>query len=265
MEITGIPSGFDELDKISSGFHPGELIIIAARPGLGKTAFGLSIAANISIRQSKPVAFFSLEMPEQLLKTRLISTESGIDTFKLRKDLFSSSDKDSKILPATERIHNAPLHIVDMPYMTILDIQTVARRLRIEEKVEIIFIDYIGLIAQDNKLLSRLEYFSEISKSLKELAQELNIPVVGLSQLRREAENQTSSLDIKDTSFIEEYADIKMLLIRGREMDESIEGHVNESGQRVQLVLTKNRKELLGTVDLIFYKHLSKFVSNRDY
>ena len=162
-------------------------------------------------------------------------------------------------------MHDAPLYIVDMPYMTMLNIQAMARMLKIQENVEIIFIDYISLIASDNNMLKRYELISEVSRALKGLARELNIPVVVLSQLRREAENQKPNLaDIRESGSIEQDADMVMFLNRDRELEKSYDEQSKESGQKVQLMLAKNRNGPVGTIDLTFLKHLTKFVSYTD-
>jgi len=262
-DFTGLPSGFYDLDNLTSGFQPSELIIIGARPGMGKTAIALSMAANIAIRQNKPVAFFSLEMSDQALMLRLLSSETGIDGNKLRVGKFAQSDF-TKILNAGEIIHDAPLYIVDMPEMTMLNIQAMGRMLRIQEKIEIIFIDYIGRITSENKQQARYEFISDVSRSLKGLARELNIPVVALSQLRREAENQKPGLaDIRESGSIEQDADMVMLLNRDREVEKS--NDKQDSVQKVQLMLAKNRNGPVGTVDLTFFKYLTKFASFTDY
>jgi len=263
-EFTGIPSGFYDLDRLTSGFQPSELIIIGARPGMGKTAIALSMAANISIRQNKPVAFFSLEMSDQALMLRLLSSETGIDGNKLRVGKFAQSDFND-IFKAAEVIHDAPLFIVDMPDMTMLNIQAMARMLRIQERVEIIFIDYIGRITSENKQLARYEFISDVSRSLKGLARELNIPVVALSQLRREAEKEKPGLaDIRESGSIEQDADLVMFLNRDRELEKTRQEQEKALSQKVQLMLAKNRNGPVGTVDLTFFKHLTKFVSFTD-
>jgi len=259
-EYTGITTGFRELDKMTSGFQAAELIVIGARPGMGKTAIALTMAANISIRQNIPAAFFSLEMSDHALMMRLMSSESEVDSQKLKTGFFTQAERNS-IFTGAELLHGAPLYIVDVPNMTILNIQAMSRMLRIQEKVEIIFIDYIGLIASDNKLLPRWELISEVSRSLKGLARELNIPVVALSQLRREAENQKPSLaDIRESGSIEQDADMVIFLNRDRELDKSSEEQRKENRQKVHLMLTKNRNGPVGTIDLTFIKHLTKFV-----
>jgi len=263
-EFTGIPSGFIDLDKLTSGFQPAELIIIGARPGMGKTAIALSMAANISIRQNRPAAFFSLEMSDQSLMLRLLSAEAEIDSHKLKTGFFARSDF-HRILSAAEFVHYAPLFIVDLPHMTMMNIQAMARMLKIQEKIEIIFIDYIGLIASDNNMLKRFEFISEVSRALKGLARELRIPVVALSQLRREAENQKPNLaDIRESGSIEQDADVVMFLNRDRELEKNIEEQAETSAQKVQLMLAKNRNGPVGTVNLTFKKHLTKFVPFTD-
>ena len=149
--------------------------------------------------------------------------------------------------------------------MTMLNIQAMARMLKIQENVEIIFIDYISLIAPDNMQIPRWQLISEVSRSLKGLARELNIPIVVLSQLRREAENQKPNLaDIRESGSIEQDADMVMFLNRDRELEKSYDEQARESGQKVQLMLAKNRNGPVGTIDLTFLKHLTKFVSFTD-
>ena len=261
---TGIPSGFPDLDELTSGFQKAELIIIGARPGMGKTAIALSMAANISLRQGRPVAFFSLEMSEQALGLRLISSEAKMDGNKLKKGTFALSDFDN-IFDAAEIIHGAPLYIIDMPDMTMTNIQAMARMLKIQEKVEIIFIDYIGRISSDDKSLPRWEIVSEVSRSLKGLARELNIPVVALSQLTRDAETQKPNLaNIRESGAIEQDADLVMFLNRDREFEKTYDEQKKEKGQKVQLMLVKNRNGPVGTVDLTFLKQYTKFVDFTD-
>ncbi|AEF82484.1 replicative DNA helicase [Leadbettera azotonutricia] len=259
-EYTGIPSGFDALDALTSGFQKAELIVIGARPGMGKTAIALTMASNISMGKKKtPAAFFSLEMSDQSLMLRIISAEAKIDSQKLRTGKFDSSDIPN-IWAATDRIHQAPLYIVDMPHMTILDIQAMARMLRTQEKVEIIFIDYIGLIGSDNPKLARYELISEVSRSLKGLARELDIPIVALSQLRREAEKEKPNLsDIRESGSIEQDADMVMFINRDRELEKTAEEQAQAEGQVVQLILAKNRNGPVGTINLTFLKPFTKF------
>ena len=265
-KFTCIPSGFEDLDRLTSGFQNAELIIIGARPGVGKTAIAVSKAANISIRQKIPVAFFSLEMSDQSLMLRLISSESNIDSNKLRTGFFPKSDF-GKIWSASELLHSAPLYIVDTPYMTILNIQAMSRMLRIQEKIEIIFIDYIGLITSEDNKMKRYEFISEVSRALKGLARELNIPIVALSQLSRESEREKRSpnlADIRDSGSIEQDADMVMFISRDREENKTAEEQAKEGIQKVQLLLAKNRNGPVGTVELLFLKHFTKFIAPDD-
>ena len=263
-EFTGVPSGFYALDRLTSGFQNSELIIIGARPSMGKTALALSMAANITIRQNRPAAFFSLEMPDKELMLRLLSSEAEIDLNKLKTGFFAQSFF-QKIFDAAGMINDAPLFIVDMPEMNMLNIQAMARMLKIQEKIEIIFFDYISLINTENKFIPRYEFISEVSRSLKSLARKLNIPVIALSQLGRAAENQKPGLaDIRESGSIEQDADLVIFIHRDRELDKSFDEQAKGSEQKVQLMLAKNRNGPVGTVELVFEKHLTKFVSAFD-
>ena len=258
-EFTGIPTGFHALDRLTAGFQPAELIIIGARPGMGKTAIGLNMAANISIRQNRPAAFFSLEMSDQALMLRLLSSEAEIDSHRLRTGFFAHSDFD-RIFAAAELLHDAPLFIVDLPHMTMLNIQAMARMLKVQEKIEILFIDYIGLIGTESTHRQRWEHISEVSRSLKNLARELHIPVVALSQLRREAEGNTPNLaDIRESGSIEQDADMVLFLNRDRDLDKDPNEQARELEQKVKLMVAKNRNGQVGTIDLTFTRHLTKF------
>ena len=262
-QYTGLPSGYPDIDRLTSGFQHSELIIIGARPGVGKTAIALNMAANISLRQHVPVAFFSLEMSEQALMTRLISAECRVDSQKLRTGFFLKSDLDS-VYAAAEKVYDAPLFITDMPNMTMLNIQAMARMIKIQEKVEIIFIDYIGLIASDNPRLARYEFISQVSRALKGLARELGIPIVALSQVRRESEREKrppNLADIRESGSIEQDADVIMFLHRDRELEKTAEEQAKEDGQKVQLIVAKNRNGPVGHVDLFYRKHLTKYES----
>ncbi|GHV91492.1 replicative DNA helicase [Spirochaetia bacterium] len=263
-EYTGIPSGYDDLDKLTSGFQPSEFIIIGARPSIGKTALALSMAANITIKKKIPAAFFTLEMPAMALVQRLISMETRIGSELLRTGFIKTSDFPA-ILAAAGDINEAPLFIMDMPNMKLLDLRAQARRIRSRENVGIIFIDYLGLISSENSHMPRYEQMSEISRSLKSLARELNIPIVVLCQLVREAEKERPNLSsIRDTGSIEQDADVVMFLHREREYDkkngEQPAANPGE-GIKTSLILAKQRNGPVGTVDLTFMSKYAKFES----
>ncbi|MDR1374757.1 MAG: DnaB-like helicase C-terminal domain-containing protein, partial [Treponema sp.] len=258
---TGIPSGFDALDALTSGFQASEFIIIGARPSVGKTALALSMAANMSIHNKKSIGFFSLEMSGLSLIKRMISSESGVAAEKIRTKLLKPSDFQS-ITDAAGRIYDAPFYIVDMPGMTLMDLRTQARRLRSQEKVEIIFIDYLGLIVSENSRLPRYEQFAEISRSLKSLARELAIPLVALSQLRRDAEGKQPTLaDIRESGSIEQDADVILFLHRDRESDKKAGGANQGNDIKTELIVAKQRNGPVGIVDIAFVPSFAKFAN----
>ncbi|MDR1898468.1 MAG: replicative DNA helicase [Treponema sp.] len=260
-EYTGIPSGFDELDKLTTGFQNSEFIVIGARPSIGKTALALSMAANISIRSHIPAGFFTLEMSEMALTHRLISSEAMIESNALRTGFIKTSDF-HRILDAAGNMYGAPLYIIDMPNMKLLDLRSQARKLRAQQKVEIIFVDYLGLISSENNLIPRYEQISEISRSLKSLARELNIPIVVLCQLTREAEKEHPNLaNLRDSGSIEQDADMVMFLHRERVKKKDDEKPQKEGeGLHTDLIIAKQRNGPVGTVKLAMLSKFAKFV-----
>ena len=250
---SGIPSGFADLDAMTSGFQNSELIIIGARPSVGKTALALTMAANIAIKKKIPTGFFSLEMSGLQLMLRILSTESHISTHSIRTGFLKLSDLET-IQDAAGRIYEAPLYFVDMPNMRLLDLRSVARRLRTQYGAEIIFIDYLTLITSENTLLPRHEQIAEISRSLKALARELNIPIVALSQVRRDAEGKTPTLaDLRESGSIEQDADVVMFLHRER--------GATEEAIETKLIVAKQRNGPVGDVDILFRPKYTEFVS----
>ena len=212
--ISGISSGFDELDQYTSGFQRDEFIIIGARPSVGKTALALNMASHISFHKKIPTAFMSLEMSDIALVQRLISSEANVKASNLRSGALSTEEY-KKVVKSMSIIDAAPFHIVDMPNMKLLDLRTQARKLRSQQKVQIIFIDYLGLIVHENSMMPRYEQISEISRSLKSLARELHIPVVVLCQLTREAQREAPTLaHLRDSGSIEQDADLVLFLNR---------------------------------------------------
>jgi replicative DNA helicase len=257
--FTGIPSGLIELDQMTSGFQKSELIIIGARPSVGKTALALTMAAHTAIKEKIPTAFFSLEMSDMQLMQRLISSESKIPSEKIRTGLLKMSDFQS-IQDAAGHIYDAPLYIVDMPNMKLLDLRAMARRLRAQFSVEIIFIDYLTLITSENSLIPRHEQIAEISRSLKSLARELNIPVVALSQVRRDAEGKKPMLaDLRESGSIEQDADVVMFLHRER-VGSSKDGDKDQAIE-TELIVAKQRNGPIGDIDILFLPRYTKFVS----
>lgn len=257
--FTGIPSGLQELDQMTSGFQKSELIIIGARPSIGKTALALSMASHTSIKEKIPTAFFSLEMSDMQLTQRLLSAESRIPSQNIRTGLLKMSDLQA-LQDAAGHIYDAPLYIVDMPSMKLLDLRAMARRLKSQFDIQIIFIDYITLITSENSLIPRHEQIAEISRSLKSLARELNIPVVALSQVKRDAEGKKPTLaDLRESGSIEQDADVVMFLHRERS-NSSKEGE-KDMPIDTELIVAKQRNGPIGDIEILFLPRYTKFVS----
>ncbi|QQO08079.1 replicative DNA helicase [Breznakiella homolactica] len=257
--FTGVPCGLNDLDALTSGFQKSELAIIGARPSVGKTALALTMAANIAINDKIPTAFFTLEMSDMALMQRLISSEARIESNKIRTGLLKPSDFHS-LMEAAGRIYDAPLYIVDMPNMKLLDLRAQARRLKAQQHIEIIFIDYLTLISSENYQIPRHEQIAEISRSLKSLARELDIPVVALSQVRRDAEGKRPTLsDIRESGSIEQDADLVMFLHRERESDKKTSEAEQSKVIQTELIIAKQRNGPVGTVDIAFLPRYTKF------
>jgi replicative DNA helicase len=270
--ITGVPSGFTELDRLTLGFQPSELIIVAARPSMGKTAFILNAAQNAAVQANVPVAVFSLEMAKEQLVGRMLASEGYIDAQKLRNGRLNNDDF-ARLAKAAGILGSAPVWIDDTPGLTALDIRSRARRLKAENDVGIVIIDYLQLIQGPADSENRQQEISYISRSLKILARELQIPVVALSQLsrapeQRSGENRRPQLsDLRESGAIEQDADVVMFLYR----PEYYEGTVDERGEprRLQdgtpleglaeVIVGKQRNGPTDTVRLYFHKHYTRF------
>ena len=190
--LTGLPTGFIELDDMLSGIQKGEMIIVAARPSMGKTAFGLNVAEHLSTREQKPVAFFSMEMSKQAIVQRILCSRGRIDSHKLRRGMLSS-DEMQQLAVVCDELNDAKLFIDDTPGMSVLELRAKTRRLAMRHKVEGVFVDYLQLMHNPGRTESRQQEVSAISRGLKALARELNIPVVVLSQLNRNPEGRTGN------------------------------------------------------------------------
>ena len=253
---TGIPSGLENLDSLTYGFQNSEFIIIGARPSVGKTALALTVAAHIAIDKKIPTAFFSLEMSDMQLVQRLIAARAKINSNKMRSANLSPIDF-TKIAETCGNLYESPFYLVDMPNMKLLDLRAMARRLCSPPyNVKIIFIDYLTLITGENALIPRHEQIAEISRSLKSLARELNIPVVALSQLTRDAEGKKPGLaDIRESGSLEQDADVVMFLHRERQETS------DDSGKTIptELILAKQRNGPIGTVQLVFLPQYTTF------
>jgi replicative DNA helicase len=245
---TGVPSGFTDLDNLTNGFQPSEFIVIGARPSVGKTALALTMAANMAIRQKTPVGLFTLEMSSMAIMQRLLSMEARIESQLLRSGMLKPSDF-SRLTEACGRIYEAPLFINDSPDLKLLDLRAQARRMKSHQDVRIIFVDYLTLINAENRDLARHEQIAEISRSLKSLARELAIPVVALSQVRRETEGKRPALaDLRESGSIEQDADV-VIFLHTEDM---------KSTER-EVYIAKQRNGPIGDFKLAFLSRYTKF------
>ena len=252
--LTGLPSGFDDLDRLTSGLQPSDLILLAARPSMGKTALTLNLAANVALRKKKSVAFFSLEMSSIQLLMRLISSESGVDSKQIQRGDVSP-DEWAAIMGACDNLYNAPLYIDDNSNINVAELRSRARRIQSEHGLDLIIIDYLQLMqgrhtgSNDN----RQQEVADISRSLKSLARELKVPVIALSQLSRSVENRQIKRpmlsDLRESGSLEQDADIVMFLYRE---DYYIKDTENQN--ITELIVAKHRNGPVDTVRLFFDK-----------
>ena len=258
-QFTGVPTGFAKLDTYTSGLQDSALIIIGARPSIGKTALALSMIQNIACEKRIPCGFFSLEMPYESIGMRLLAQEARVPMNKIRSGMLKIDDV-KKIQDAAGRWFEAPLYTVDTPNMKLLDLRAVARRMVKNQGVKIIFIDYIGLISTDDPTAPVFEQVSLISKSLKALARELSIPIVALCQVARDAEGQEPNLaQLRGSGSIEQDADVVMFLHRDRIKDgDSI------AAQDAKIILAKQRNGACGDIPIMFLPSYSKFENKAD-
>lgn len=256
-QFTGIPSGFSVLDTMTSGFQKSELIILGARPSIGKTALALSMMQHIALEKKIPCGFFSLEMPYESIGMRILSQEARVNMSKIRSGMLRLEDI-KRLQDAAGRWFEAPLYTVDTPNMRLLDLRAMARRLVVNYHVEIIFIDYLGLIASENSTAAAHEQMAEVSKSLKALARELQIPIVALSQVNRDAEgNEPNLAQIRGSGAIEQDADVVMFLHRDRLKEET-------NIQEAKLILSKQRNGPTGDIKIMFVPAYSRFENKAD-
>ena len=260
QHITGVPSGFIELDYRTAGFHGSDLVLIAARPAMGKTAFALNIATYAAVKANIPVAVFSLEMSKEQLVNRILCSEAMVDSNKVRTGKLEEDDW-TKLAEAIGPLSEAEMYIDDTPGINIMEIRAKCRKLKLEKNIGLVVIDYLQLIQGTNKRGgSREQEISEISRSLKILAKELNIPVIALSQLSRAAEQRPDHRpmlsDLRESGAIEQDADIVMFLYR--------DDYYNEDSEKkniAEVIIAKHRGGSTGTVELLWLGNYTKFVN----
>jgi replicative DNA helicase len=257
--VTGLPTGFPDLDHITCGLQNSDLIIIAARPSMGKTTLALNIAQHIAVNEKLPTAVFSLEMSKEQLAQRMLCAQSGIDANRLRRGYLSDEDY-PRLTRAAGPLSAAPLFIDDTPAISALEMRARARRLKAEHGLAALFIDYLQLMRGSERAENRQQEISAISRSLKALAKELNVPVIALSQLSREVEKRDKKKpvlsDLLESGGIEANADVVAFIYR--------EGYYNQDAENKPLtdvIIAKQRNGPVGTIQLYFKENQNKFVS----
>ena len=259
QHITGVPSGFTDLDYRTAGFHGSDLILIAARPAMGKSAFALNIATNAAVKAKVPVAIFSLEMSKEQMVNRILCSEAMVDSNKVRTGKLEEDDW-TKLAEAIGPLSEAEIYIDDTPGISVMEIRAKCRKLKLEKNIGMVVIDYLQLVQGSNQRNGRREQeISEISRSLKILAKELNVPVIALSQLSRAVEQRPDHRpmlsDLRESGAIEQDADIVMFLYR--------DDYYNEDSDKkgiAEVIIAKHRGGSTGTVDLVWLGSYTKFV-----
>ena len=262
--ITGIPTGFADLDYKTAGLHESDLILVAARPAMGKSAFALNIATNAAVHAKKPVIIFNLEMSKSQLVNRMLCSEAMVDSNKIRTGKIDEEDW-VKLATALGPLSEAPIYIDDTPGISIAEIRAKCRKLKLEKDIGLIVIDYLQLIqGSGKKNASREQEISEISRSLKILAKELNVPVIALSQLSRAAEarqdHRPMLSDLRESGAIEQDADIVMFLYRDEYYNPD-----SEKKNIAEVILAKHRAGSTGTIELLWMGSYTKFANLDKY
>ena len=255
--LTGVPTGFVDVDKMTSGLQPSDLIIVAARPSMGKTAFAITIAENFALKYSGGVAIFSLEMSKEQLVQRMLCSQARVDAHKVRSGFLSPSDW-PLLTKAAADLSNAKIFIDDTPAISALELRAKARRLKANHDIQLILLDYIQLMRGSARSESRQQEISEISRSLKALARELNVPMIALSQLSRLVEQRQDHRpqlsDLRESGAIEQDADVVILLMR-----EEYYNPTEDNRGVADIILAKQRNGPVGTVKLSFLKEFVRF------
>ncbi len=257
QHITGIPTGYTDLDKLTAGFQNADLIIVAARPSVGKTAFALNMAQNMAVKFKVPVAIFSLEMSKDQLAQRMLCSEAEIDAIRLKTASLPDTGW-KKLTRALSKLSEAPIFIDDSASITAMEIRAKCRRLKLEKGLGLVIIDYLQLMSGRGRVENRVQEISEISRSLKTLARELDIPVIALSQLSRAVEQRTDRIprlsDLRESGEIEQTADLVMFIHR-----DDYYNPQSDRGNIAEIIIAKQRNGPVGTVELVFRKEIAKF------
>jgi replicative DNA helicase len=262
--VTGLSTGFVDLDRMLTGLHPGELIILAARPGVGKTALGMNLAMHAAMKEGRAVGIFSLEMPSEQLLMRLLAAEARVDMKKLRGGRLSPHDEE-RFQEHAARLYSAPLYIDDTGSLSPFDLRAKARRLKQkDERLGLLVVDYLQLMHLKGAESRQLEV-SEISRSLKMLAKELAVPIVALSQLSRKVEERKDGRpmlsDLRESGAIEQDADVVLFIHRDDKQNAGGEESGPRRSQEVELIVAKQRNGPIGAIDLVFLAEFTRFES----
>ncbi len=260
-ELRGVPTGFKDLDKLLAGFQPSDLIILAARPSMGKTALALDIARQTAIQHNTPVGIFSLEMSSQQLVDRMLAAEARVDAWKLRTGKLTTDKEFEQVREAIDHLSTAPMYIDDKPANNILAMRSVARRLKREHGLGLIIVDYLQMMAPAGKHAadSLVQQVTEISRSLKSLARELEVPVLALSQLSRAIEQRRGTprlSDLRDSGSIEQDADVVMFIHRDDKMNDN-----SDRPNIAEIMVEKHRNGPVGKIELYFDDKKTSFLS----
>ncbi len=257
--VTGVPTGFERIDELTSGLQKSDLIIIAGRPSMGKTAFALDIAKNAAAESGVPVAVFSLEMSKEQLAIRMLSSDAKVDSQRIRKGFLGETDW-PRLIAAASRLSEAPIFIDDTPAITVLEMKAKARRLKADQGLGLIILDYLQLMRGGGFKDNREQEISEISRSLKALAKELNVPVIALSQLNRKVEDRTNRrpqmADLRESGAIEQDADVIAFIYRDEVYNRSED---NPDKGIAEIIIGKQRNGPIGIVKLAFLEKFTCF------
>jgi replicative DNA helicase len=258
-EVTGTPTGFRDLDRLTSGFQPGNLIIAAARPSMGKSALGLCSAANLGVRHELPVALFTLEMSKSEVTQRLMCSEAKVESQRLRTGKLAVEDW-PRLTSACDKLAKAPIYVDDTGSITLMELRSKARRLKSREpNLALIVVDYMQLMTSGTTAENRVQEVSQISRSLKVLARDLDVPILAMSQLSRAVEQRHDKRpilsDLRESGSLEQDADLVLFIYR----DEYYQGEESDQQGLAELILSKHRNGPTGTIKLSFLKRYAKF------
>ena len=256
--ITGVATGFTDLDRMTAGLQPGDLIVLAARPSMGKTALALNMAQHVAVKKGQGVGIFSLEMSKEQLLMRFLCAESMVDAHKVRTGYLAKEDY-SRLIEGLATVARAPIHIDDSSTLTVMEMRAKARRLKAEHGLSLIVVDYLQLMSGYGRVENRVQEISGISRGLKALAKELNVPVIALSQLsrapeQRQGDHRPQLSDLRESGSIEQDADVVAFIYR-----EEVYKPDEENSGRAELIIAKQRNGPIGIVRIAFLKQFTKF------